>query len=243
MEIRNEAEYLGSDPWPDAGTRIDNDKMVGLRKQTEPRTISVTLGCFKIACRLSGRDWLILFPLNDHDWKAQREHGHRRGLGECIVRTIHLWQLFITGGSSHLQIGQSGQWNRTGQWKWISRIELTLRRKPVSPGCPEGEMATSRVTSHDNSSQIERKICCQLAKMVDRPCDIQIGPRPAASIVTETTILDIPGCNTGSSQIRAQMAHIFKGVQRAPAAAMNHDDDRKRPRTIRQSQITELCGA
>ena len=78
------------------------------------------------------------------------------------------------------------------------------------------------------------------AKMVDCRAYVQERSRPTAAGIADPAILDGPSREAVPGQRVAEASDVVDGVLRAPAAAVNDDDDGLGPPGFGKPQIPEL---
>jgi hypothetical protein len=79
-----------------------------------------------------------------------------------------------------------------------------------------------------------------MAQVIEATGHIEVGSRPATTILSKPPVFNIPRRNSSGSQIGAEMAHVVKTMPRPPAATVNDNNHWKRPGPCRQAQVTEL---
>ena len=72
--------------------------------------------------------------------------------------------------------------------------------------------------------------------------DVEKGVRPATPFHVDAPVLDVPGGDAVAGELCGGRAEVLEVSERHPAAAMNHDRDGMRPRSLGQAQIAELDG-
>jgi hypothetical protein len=96
------------------------------------------------------------------------------------------------------------------------------------------------VTHHDDAAEIERVLLAKAAKMVDAGAYVQERSRPTAARIADPAILDSPSREAVPGQRVAEATNVIDSVLRAPAAAMNDDDDGVRSSGFGKPKISEL---
>jgi hypothetical protein len=146
------------------------------------------------------------------------------------------------------QVGGSVEIDDTDQPQRVVDVQLTGLRQLRPRGQPHGEMPAGRVADRDHARQIQLMVALERPQEIRGLGDVLKRARPSAPVVSQASILDVPGGNTRFRQCRGKGAHVVHrdgaGVQisqlRDPAATM--DDDRHRVRAFdrRQSQLANL---
>ena len=105
---------------------------------------------------------------------------------------------------------------------------------------PKRQVPAGGVAHHDDAAEIERVLLAKPAKMVDAGAYVQERSRPTAARIADPAILDSPSREAVPRQRVAEATNVVDGVLRAPAAAMNDDDDGVRSSGFGKPQISEL---
>src|SRR5688572_21831308 len=93
------------------------------------------------------------------------------------------------------------------------------------------------MTDRDRAREIKTVGWCERADVVGRDGHVPECARPATALVTQPSILDVPGRDSGGRQCRGEWPHVVQGhclrrilaEPRKPAAAMDYDRHRMRP--------------
>ena len=112
-------------------------------------------------------------------------------------------------------------------------------RKTVAGGRPEREVPARRVTARHDARRVDRIEPCQ---MVDRSGDVEERPGPAAALLPDAAILDVPGGDSRRGERGCEPGHQRSVPAVAPEAAVDQDDDRKRACAGGQVQIRDVIG-
>src|SRR4029453_15520858 len=122
-------------------------------------------------------------------------------------------------------------------------MKCTVCRQLVPRRGPERQVSPRRVTDENHALKVEATLWRQLTKKVRGLGQVVVRPRPAAPIVSNPTILDIPSGNSTLSEGSGQRSEC---VQRRrclrqlsefgqPAAAMHEDGDGMTARPVRHA--------
>src|SRR5947209_5136087 len=115
--------------------------------------------------------------------------------------------------------------------QWIGR------RNTMPPGKPEREMAAGGMAIDDDSAEIEAVLACQAAYKVGGRGHVLKRSGPAATRVSDASILDVPRRESNLRQSMAQMTSVEQMVFRSPEPSVNVDDHRMRSRPFRQPKV------
>src|SRR5687768_9590733 len=82
----------------------------------------------------------------------------------------------------------------------IFHVERAAVGKTSTRGAPYCEMAATGAPYEHDMLQIQSVLMGDGAQVIDGCADVAIGAGPAAALVVDPTILDVPGCNAGLTQ-------------------------------------------
>jgi hypothetical protein len=100
-----------------------------------------------------------------------------------------------------------------------------------------------RDSRDDDAAKVERMFARKRAEVVDRTPDIEIGARPAAARLSDSAVLNVPGCDPRVLQRVAHRRQIAHGrICRFETAAVDEHHDRMRALTRRHAQLSVLTG-
>ena len=92
----------------------------------------------------------------------------------------------------------------------------------------------------DRSGEIQFVLCSKFGEIAVTTQDVGKGARPTASGIADPPILQIPSCNSGFGQSRAQVSRMQQVVFSSPKSAMNEREYGVGTLAGWQSHIAEL---
>src|SRR5437870_3413745 len=101
-------------------------------------------------------------------------------------------------------------------------------------------MSAGRMTDSENAVHVERVLRGDRPERGGAGGHIVERPGPCAAGISNAAIFEAPRGQSRLVQRDAQMADVIEVVRGPPEAAMNHDDDGVRTRTIGEPQFAEL---
>jgi hypothetical protein len=118
------------------------------------------------------------------------------------------------------------------------------RYRSLECGEAQSKVASGGVSGHAEPLEVEpgEEIILVYVQSTVSAADVLKGARPAATRISYTAILHVPGCDAGFFQRMAKMAGIGEIVFRAPVAAVNKEDHGMRSISRRYSHVNKLIG-
>ncbi len=105
---------------------------------------------------------------------------------------------------------------------------------------PARKVSTGRVSDRDDAVSVDVVAACVVERKSARQGNVLERARPASARIADPPVLDVPGCDSGGGQGRAEMAEMRQVVAIAPEAAVDRDCAGVRPGSIRHPQVSEL---
>jgi hypothetical protein len=120
----------------------------------------------------------------------------------------------------------------SGKCRWSRSVCVTR---------PRARAAAGRVAHEDDAHGVDaRKLQRQGANMIDGASDVVEGAGPATADVAESAVFDRPGGEAFLHECRSGRCDVLQVVLRAPASAMDEDDQRYRVRSRGKTKLAIL---
>src|SRR5262249_44844208 len=103
------------------------------------------------------------------------------------------------------------------------------------------ELASGGMPCEHDPLGIERPVADEIQDVGDAQVDVLLRSRPAASGIADPAVFEAPRRDSRLGQSDAQVPRMCEVVDRLPEAAVDYDDERKRPVSGgREAQVAEL---
>ena len=106
---------------------------------------------------------------------------------------------------------------------------------------PHGQVSARRMPHDDNASEIQMMTIGKRAELVDRAAYVEIGARPSAARLVQTSVLDTPRGDAIHLERIGQRADGPDRGELAPTPAVNQHHNRVQSRTARHPKLTVLA--